>query len=292
MKKIFFLVFLALSACKTDARLIEVAGAHLMSVAQNRAARIRDTFEYFVEDIRILSETTSVSDAVAEFSNAFSQSNAAGYAASEKYLALRTKYAIFEKYVALKNYSDVLIVGEKGDVVYAARNSKIVGQNFRDGLLAQTEVGRTSRHEAADVSLVDYEFFPPDGGYSMFACAWVSTDRIDGRGSIVFQLPTRRISAIMEAEAGLFRSGRAYALGTDGKYRTGSRSSVDLTQIGKGGIVTPHVELALSANEGFVKSYNVDNREVVAAFLPLRIRNLFWIVVVELSLNEARAIFM
>ncbi len=148
-------------------------------------------------------------------------------------------HSIFLKFAQKFNVGDVILVGEKGDVLYTVAKRVDFADNFVYGVFKDTHVARLHKRimQGRDDQLVffqDYEFYLP----AHFApTAWVGTAIYDKEntkkiGTILLQIRNEKITEILTnnqkwAEDGLGTSGETFLVGSDFKLRNSTRRSLE-----------------------------------------------------------------
>lgn len=222
------------------------------------------------------------------------------------------------------NYEDVLLIDGDGNVVYSAYKGIDLGTNIVSGQYRFTNLARayldTVRTNVLEgVTFTDLEEYPPSlANPAGWAVTPVSQD---GRiiGAMAIEIPIDRLAAVMTADnnwqsGGLGETGEVYLVGSDELMRSPSRllredddafaaaataagtapETVELA-LARGDTVavlpvtTAAVDAALSGKTGTIIERNYLGKETIAAFGPLGIPELDWVVVAEIESTEAFA---
>lgn len=222
------------------------------------------------------------------------------------------------------NYEDVLLIDGAGNVVYSAYKGIDLGTNIVTGQYrftnlakAYLETVRTNLLEG--VTFTDLEEYPPSlANPAGWAVTPVSRD---GRiiGAMAIEIPIERLAAVMTADnnwqnGGLGATGEVYLVGSDELMRSPARllreneGAFAETALASGvapGVVelalarrdtvavlpvnTVAVDAALGGRTGTIIERNYLGKETIAAFGPLGIPELDWVVVAEVETTEAFA---
>jgi class 3 adenylate cyclase len=229
----------------------------------------------------------------------------------------------FRRMTQLFQYEDVLLVDTAGNIVYTAYKGVDLGANLDEGPLQRTNLADAyteamTGNVADTVVLADFAAYPPSLGTP---AAWAVTPvAIDGTivGALAIELPIAAIDAVMTgggdwASSGLGASGETYIVGSDGTMRSLSRGLIEHPEdfaeaaIAAGTppevardaveqqstlliqpVRTEAVEQASAGETGTTivgKGYL--GRETIAAFAPLTIEGLEWVIVAEIDSAEA-----
>lgn len=222
------------------------------------------------------------------------------------------------------NYEDVLLIDGEGNVVYSAYKGIDLGTNIVTGQYRFTNLARayldTVRTNVLEgVTFTDLEAYPPSlANPAGWAVTPVSQD---GRiiGAMAIEIPIDRLAAVMTADnnwqtGGLGDTGEVYLVGSDELMRSPSRllrqddeafaataadagvapETVELA-LARGDTVavlpvtTSAVDAALSGKTGTIIERNYLGKETIAAYGPLGIPELDWVVVAEIETTEAFA---
>lgn len=230
----------------------------------------------------------------------------------------------FRSMTEFLDYEDVLLIDERGVVVYSAFKGVDLGTNLLDGPyrlsnLAAAYDTAVGGNLLGEVTFTDIEDYPPS--LSLPAGWAVTPIGRDGEviGAMAVELPIDRVSSVMTAggdasEGGLGETGEAYLVGVDGLMRSPSRlllsdanafaeaslaagtspEVVDLavargTTVGVQPVRTEAATAALAGQSGTVIANDYLGRDSLAAYGPVDIDGIDWVVVAEIDTAEAFA---
>jgi class 3 adenylate cyclase len=239
--------------------------------------------------------------------------------------AVNEKYnPYFREMVTSYNYEDALILDTAGNVVYSVYKGVDLGTNVLTGpykgtVLAEAYESALNSNVVNFTEITDFERYQPSLG---IPTAWgVSPIGSGGEvlGVLAVQLPIDSINAVMtggeqwQAE-GLGETGESYLVGPDKTMRSVSRlllddpeafqkatiaggSSPALAQrmVDVNGTVelqavdTVPVARALAGEEGTVIARDYLGEETLAAFSPVDINGVQWVIVSDITTAEAFA---
>lgn len=230
----------------------------------------------------------------------------------------------FREMATRLDYEDVLLLDLNGSVVYSAYKGVDLGANivsgqFRFTNLTEAYLHTVSRNNIDGVTFTDLEQYAP----SLASPAGWAVTPVSSSGRIVgvmaVEVPIDRIAAVMTADdnwetGGLGATGEVYLVGADGIMRSPSRllredaelfaaharaagigpDTVDLAvargdTLGVLPVDTAAVDEAQSGRTGTVIERNYLGKETIAAFGPLGVPALDWVVVAEVASEEAFA---
>ncbi len=138
-------------------------------------------------------------------------------------------HPVVRSYLERFGFYDIFLVDiESGDIVYSVFKELDFTTSLKNGPYASTGIGRAFQDAAAAnfpnyVTFVDYQAYTPS--YED-AASFLASPIFDGDekvGVAIFQLPIRRINAIMSERTGLGETGETYVVGPDKLFRNDSR---------------------------------------------------------------------
>lgn len=229
----------------------------------------------------------------------------------------------FRRMAALYQLEDVLLIDTEGNIVYTAFKGIDLGANLDSGPLARTNLAdaytEVLRSNVADsVVFTDFEPYPPS---LETPAAWaVAPVVIDGTivGAVAIEMPIARINDVMSGggdwgASGLGRTGETYIVGADDELMrstsrdlaedperfeseaiaAGTPPSVVRQAVETGSTLllqpvrTDAVASAAAGNIGTTLASGYLGGETIAAYAPLDIRGLDWVIVAEIDSAEA-----
>jgi class 3 adenylate cyclase len=231
----------------------------------------------------------------------------------------------FRRMTQLYNYEDVLLIDANGNIVYSAYKGVDLGSNLDSGPLQRTGLA-TAYSEALTgnvvdtVVLSDFAPYPPSLGVP---AAWAVTPvAVNGSivGAMAIELPIAEINKVMTGDgdwtnSGLGDTGETYIVGAgDNLMRSQSRDLLEnpdsykdqaiaagtapnvAQQVVAGGntlllqpVRTEAVASAAAGQTGTTLAAGYLGGETIAAFAPLDIKGLDWVIVAEIDSAEAFA---
>ncbi|MCS5724202.1 adenylate/guanylate cyclase domain-containing protein [Herbiconiux sp. CPCC 203407] len=239
--------------------------------------------------------------------------------------AVNARYnSYFREMVTSYQYEDALILDTEGNVVYSVYKGVDLGTNVLTGpykgtILAEAYDDALNSNVVDYTEITDFERYQPSLGVPT---AWgVSPIGADGvvNGVLAVQLPITAINDVMTsgedwAAYGLGETGESYLVGPDRTMRSVSRLLIDdpeqfreLTieggsspataqrMVDVGGTVelqrvdTLPVDLALTGKKGTTVARDYLGRETLAAYTPVDIAGVQWVLVSSITSAEAFA---
>ncbi len=230
----------------------------------------------------------------------------------------------FRRMTQLFEFEDVLLIDTKGNVVYSAYKGVDLGSNLLTGPYAFSNLAAAytkalSTNILDTVEFTDFGEYPPSLGRP---AAWaVAPIGADGQaiGAIAVELPIDAINAVMTGDLswsakGLGETGETYLVGGDHLMRSTSREVIEhpkeylkkavatgtkpatAERIAETGstlllqpINTDAVSHALNSETGTIVADNYLGDESLAAYTPVSVADLDWVIVAEIGTTEAFA---
>ncbi|QAY72103.1 adenylate/guanylate cyclase domain-containing protein [Agromyces protaetiae] len=230
----------------------------------------------------------------------------------------------FTRLVDNFGYVDVLLVDDRGNVVYTADKGIDLGADLLRGPYERTALADAYREamasgSASTVATTDFEPYVPSlEEPTAWAVAPVG-DAGDLTGALAVQVPISTIDAVLTGgggwkEQGLGETGEVYLVGADGLMRSNSRPliedpsgyadrvvahgtprSVADEVVARGSTVllqpasSPAVDAARGGGTGVMVSREYIGAESLTAFAPFETGGLDWVVVARMDTAEAFA---
>lgn len=233
--------------------------------------------------------------------------------------------SILSKLVLAMGYDNLVIADQKtGDVVYTFGKSQIFGTNLLNGPYSHTTAADLFRalrssQNAGEVQVADFAPAPYATGKPVALMATPILDGPDQIGVLFLQFPLDEINRLMTDNfqweaAGMGKTGKSYLVGPDMLMRSTARalyedpakfyagmeragySSEDLSRVRRSGVATlalpirtAFVQQALEGKSGTTIAKNYVGANALISYAPLDIRGLRWVIISEMSLDEAFA---
>ena len=231
----------------------------------------------------------------------------------------------FRRMTQLFHYEDVLLLDTQGNVVYSAYKGVDLGTNLDSGPLHRTNLATAyaqalTGNVADTVVFTDFAAYPPSLGVP---AAWgVTPVAVNGTivGALAVELPVDSINAVMTGggnweASGLGRTGETYIVGAeDNLMRSASRDLIEHPDdyeklaIAAGTppeaarlavetqntllvqpVRTDAVSGASEGQTGTTLAIGYLGSETIAAYAPLNLDGLDWVIVAEIDSAEAFA---
>ncbi len=190
-------------------------------------------------------------------------------------------------------FYDIFLFDTEGNMVYSVFKETDYATNFINGPYADTNFGEVYRDAVKAsspgyIAIKDFKYYEPS--YGAPASFIGSPVFRDGKkvGVAIFQMPVDKINDLMADTAGLGETGESYFIGHDQKMRSQSRFEEDNTILAVT-VDSAAVQAGIKGESGHLEQDNRRGEHAIAAYSPVDIEGLDWIVVAETTTNEVLA---
>lgn len=197
----------------------------------------------------------------------------------------------FRHLLQAKELYDVFLFNPNGDLIYTVFKELDYATNLNTGKWKDSDLANAFR-AARDNQKKDYQVFfdfrpygPSYDAPASFIAQPVIGDDGSFLGVLVFQMPIKRINAIMNEASGLGESGETYLVGQDFLMRSDSRFSKE-SSILKVKAETENVKAALAGESGVRVSHDYHDKEVASAYRPVTFLGTNWALLAEVDEAE------
>lgn len=242
---------------------------------------------------------------------------------SSPYSTTHKKYhEHIRKYLEVFEYYDIFLVDhETGDIVYSVYKELDFSTSLKRGPYDASGLAkafsRANQLTRADQFVIE-DFAPYVPSYNAPAAFIASPIFRDGEkiGILIFQMPIDRINSVMThgerwKEVGLGDTGETYLVGSDMKLRSANRLQLEDSEaylaamekladqqtwtelrskgsgVGIQLVDTASVRAAINGESAVLAATNIFGEEAFSAYRPLKIANLEWVIVSEITQAEA-----
>ncbi|WP_460448055.1 methyl-accepting chemotaxis protein [Alsobacter sp. SYSU BS001988] len=296
---------------------VEQLQTSLQSTVQNRAISLERYMRQAQTNLRLVSETPTIFEALSNLGNDYKSKGAEAEALLQKlYIddnpfkdGERWKYKgeqddtsygfyhekvhkTLDQYRQQFEFADILIIDPAGNVVYSGVKNRDFGANVVSGKLKDSPLARAfaqamQKAGAGDVAFVDTQPYAPIGGAptSVLAKALV-TDAGVSMGVVAATLTAASISPTINRQIG--ETGQLFAIGADGLARTQLVLHSEPTA-GKLRYEAPAVKAALAGQTSNGQDIGTGGEPSVVIAVPAKVPGGTWAVVAEQTLREVEA---
>ncbi len=205
----------------------------------------------------------------------------------------------FTRYIERYGYYDLFLIHPDGKVFYTVAREADFGTNMRDGLYAESNLGKLFRRvkETRQYGFADFAPYAPSGGEPAAFIAEPLVHLGDVELVVALQLPIAPINALMQERSGMGESGETYLVGQDLRMRSDSfldqkGRSVRASFAGsvrENGVDTEASRRALAGETGSEPTLDYNGNPVLSAYTPLRLGDVTWALIAEMNEAEVRS---
>jgi methyl-accepting chemotaxis protein len=207
--------------------------------------------------------------------------------------AHRTYHHWFRELLQSREYYDIFLFDNDGNLVYTVFKELDYATNLNNGQWSGTDLGNAFRSganlRAGQVAFFDFQPYAPsfDAPASFISTPIFAADG-SRQGVIAFQMPISRLNAVMGSVNGLGETGEAYAIGSDGLMRTDARFSAESTILNTnlGSELTRDI---YGRRSGIAEFEDHRGQSVISAFTIVGFHGVDWGIIVNQTEAEALA---
>ncbi|MBF8435877.1 methyl-accepting chemotaxis protein [Halanaerobiaceae bacterium Z-7014] len=256
----------------------------LESIQSIKHEQINDFFNERLADIEVLSTSMNVYRAMNNLVEPYHDNGLN----SRQYNNVVSEYEqYFDRYIDLYGYYDLFLIDPDGEIIYTVEAESDLGTNLVGGSYNDTNLAAAFSQGQNEVTLVDYEYYPPSDGPASFIAAPIQEDG-EFLGVLALQISDEAINNIMSVEEGMGESGEVYLVGEDLLMRSDSRFSSESTILERE-IDTLAAREAFAGNAGHQLIEDYRGISVLSAYDPLMLPGFTWAIIAEIDEAEAFA---
>ena len=205
----------------------------------------------------------------------------------------RNYHGWFETLRREADFYDVFLVNRRGEIVYSVAKEVDFASNLLDGPWRNSGLGRAvarvlqPRRDVLRHSWSDFTYYEPSGNAPAAFLAAPILRNNTVVGAIAAQIPSGRLSRIMNVNAGMGRTGETFIVGSDYLMRSESRFETGTTL--SQSVANDVVDAALAGREGVGQVDNYVGRPVLASFQPVAFPAFRWAIIAEKDMAEIDA---
>jgi CheY-like chemotaxis protein len=287
----------------------------LLAVRDIKAKQIVKYFNERLGDIKVLSQSPSTIAALQAFEEVVhsesgnDESNAMVHSRSlyldkpnlvnahdgSTYSAVHAQYhPIFQNYQETYGYYDLFLVElHTGTIIYSVMKEKDFGTSLLNGPYSDTNIGQVFQKTLAAThrdftTLEDFAYYEPSKEAALFIASPIFDDA-KLIGTLIFQLSTTQIDAIMQEHTGLGETGETLLVSSeDFLLRSNSRFSTESTLF-KQKIDNEATHAAANGETGVTEIIDILGQIILFAYTPLNIPDVNWSLNAQIDKAEAFA---
>lgn len=261
----------------------------MRSVQQEKKAQVEEYVQQWRDDITVLSATNSLQN-MRNFEMLLDGQGGVKLSTLDMYEAQYLGDSL-KHYVQKYHYADVLLITERGNIVYTVNRGPDLGKNVLDGPLQQTSLAACFQAGMQGLAIRDFTPYPtPDQPHAAFIAAPVVSELLKKPvGVVVLKIDKQGLNTIVQRRKGMGHTGETYLVG---KHEDGTRLLSDQVVRGRkmGDVITDiEVDNMLSGVSGaLIRMGHEGNMEIMRYDL-VDIPGMLWGMITTMSLEEAIA---
>ncbi len=207
--------------------------------------------------------------------------------------------AVLEDFIKLKNYYDLFIINNNGQIVYSVAKESDYKTNLNSGPFKNSSLASLYNKviKYKNFNVEDFTPYEPSQNSPQAFMGTYLEDKNKNPIVVVLQFSAENLNMIMQERQGMGETGESYLVGSDFRMRSDSfldpvKHSVKnsfLGTISENGVKTKAVELALKGQTGSEVIIDYNGHEVLSAYAPVDFYGIHWALISEIDRNEAYA---
>lgn len=201
----------------------------------------------------------------------------------------------FKEVIKNTGWYDLFLINTAGQIVYSACREADLGMSIPGSDLKDSSFGKAFAKaqdlDNSGVAIGDFQpYAPSNGDYASFVVAKMSNKAGKHLGYFALQLPTDPINKIVQARAGLGKSGETYLVGkVDDKTSYRSDRIIKSGKIGQAR-TGPEIDKGIAGEEGSVITSGSSGVLELFVYSPINIPGLNWACITSVSIEEILAV--
>lgn len=183
---------------------------------------------------------------------------------------------------------EVYLIDAAGNVVYSVNKEADLGQNLKQGPLADSPLARVFTKSRYEVAVEDTSYYEP----LKSVVTLTATPLFDGSGaywgSAVLQVSNKQINSIVQNRSGLTDSAESFLVGKNADGKVGYRSDRVIKQgkMGEERNVTENIQAVLAGKSGRSFGVGTSGRWELVTYEPLKIAGLEWGIITSAAAED------
>ena len=273
----------------------------LTAVRDIKALDIQGYFHERIADIKVFARNTQTKEAMQNFiqatietpdyrslylhkSDLVNNTNA-----NNHYNTVHQNYhPIFKDYATSYGYYDLMLIEpDQGTVVYSVSKEEDFGTSLRTGAYVDSNLAAAFREvlNTKEIVIKDFAHYKPSKAPASFLLSPL-LDNGKLLGVVVFQLSIKQLNEVMQEKTGMGETGETYLVAEDRLMRSDSRFN-KTSSILQQKVDSAIVNEALQGKKDIKIAEDYRGKLVLAAYRPLEIQNLHWVLISEIDEEEA-----
>lgn len=200
----------------------------------------------------------------------------------------------FTTFLKQREYQDIFLFDTSGNLLYSVVKESDFATNVYNGPWKDTELARaykkamSKKAKQGDVFFYDFKPYAPSDNAPASFIATPVFENNRKIGVLAFQMPVKRISALVNEYSGLGKKARISIVGQDHLMRTDARNATESSVL-KIRIDGAAVSKALEGASGIQVITHQDGQKYFNAYRPLNFLGVQWALSVEENVDDAMA---
>ncbi|MCP4162875.1 MAG: response regulator [Deltaproteobacteria bacterium] len=274
----------------------------LKIAATSRTNEIHAYFNTMLEDLRYQAETNTNTKLLEKLIKSYQSSgkDLGAFVNSYKWAKIVDQFAPdIKKFRKAFDYYDIFLISQSGDILFSVAGEEDLGTNLFTSQTRYKKFATAARQsiESGVLSFSDYERYAPSNDLvSGFICYPVINKVGDRIGALAFQFTINSINRIMQAKTRLGETSDLYLLGSDLTLRSQSLMDKEKKMLddkiltAQSELIQAHIDkkgsVKYKEQDAFIYQ-NHDGQTVLGIHLPLKIQDVTFWVVAEISTKAA-----
>lgn len=208
----------------------------------------------------------------------------------------------FNDFIKRFDFYDLFLIDSSGNVVYSVYKEIDFATSLTNGPWQTSGLAEAFNQaknlEHSQTYFTDLSLYAPSyNAPASFAATPIFKTKRSGKkqriGTLVFQMPISKITAIMSERSGLGKTGETYLVGQDNLMRSDSYRYADSHSVinsfrhpQQGNVNTTSTKKALLGKSG-EERINHHGIETLSAYTPIKYGNKQWALIAEMEISEA-----
>ncbi len=263
-------------------------------VQQIKKSQVERFYKRIVSDISVISANLTISEALGKFKLIFGEDGAFN---ERGYNYYDGQYGeSMKRFKDAYGYSDLLLIGPSGRIVYSAAKGPDLGLNVTGDKLKGNSIGRLFSERAGGIGIGDFEPYAPEEGknLSFILAPVVIQDATKAEGSVTgavaLKIDYHQLNTIISRRDGMGQTGDTFLVGKIGdriSYRSDSSITSGNARMGEDADIA-HISEVFDGKSG-AAIYGLGGKDQLLAFSPLELPGLKWAIVSKVDADEAFA---
>lgn len=284
------LIVTLMSVSRAKAAIKQEAVAKLTAIQETKRNHIRDRLLRLETSVRIIKNDPYFQSSMKSFTLAYEKN---GHTVDNDYwrLMVESKEAPIIGMVNLNGFYDLLMMSQKGHIVYSTQKGKDLGLQVTDSQLSGSSLAAAfnALEEAGDDEIVfaDFNAYAPSAGeQAAFIMTRMKSKFGKDIGAMAVRIPGDQFDSILKQRSGMGETGETYLVGkTDDTTALRSDQTVKKGKIGDP-VTQAFTAQALAGKSGTTVIENSAGHTELVRYDPVDLEQLNWGIITTASSDE------